>query len=203
MATHDYIIDNQSQTAFRQDLNNCLQAIVSRNSSNIPPSTPYAYQQYIDSSTNRLYERNNTNSQWVHVNSFVEASLNSTQTISTTSPTPIIFNNVAEDTDSQYSNSTGIFTCSQPGRYLVNFIISISGTSIITTSYVDFYKNGVPILRPDVSMTPANAACYLNGSFYVRLAAGNTFGLRLVTWAGAQIIGLDVGNKLQIHRVSN
>jgi len=42
MAQHDYDIANQSGAAFRQDLNNCLDAIVSQNSGASEPSTTYA-----------------------------------------------------------------------------------------------------------------------------------------------------------------
>ena len=54
MATHDYVIANQSGAAFRTDLNNALAAIVSNNSNASSPSTTYAYQWWADTGNNLL-----------------------------------------------------------------------------------------------------------------------------------------------------
>lgn len=67
MAQHDYIIDNQSGLAFRQDLNNALAAIVSINSGASAPSTTYAYQLWGDTTTGLLKQRNAANSAWVTI----------------------------------------------------------------------------------------------------------------------------------------
>jgi len=67
MAQHDYIIDNQSGLAFRQDLNNALAAIVSINSGASEPSTTYAYQLWGDTTTGLLKQRNAANSAWVTI----------------------------------------------------------------------------------------------------------------------------------------
>ena len=65
MATHDYVIDNQTFPATRTDLNNALSAIVSNNSSSSAPSTTYAYQWWYDTSSNTLKFRNADNDAWV------------------------------------------------------------------------------------------------------------------------------------------
>jgi hypothetical protein len=65
MAQHDYVLDNQSGLAFRQDLNNALAAIVSANSGASAPSTTYAYQLWGDTTTGLLKQRNAANSAWV------------------------------------------------------------------------------------------------------------------------------------------
>ena len=65
MATHDYVLDNQSGANFRADLNNALQAIVSNNSSASEPATMYAYQIWVDTSNNLLKIRNSANNGWV------------------------------------------------------------------------------------------------------------------------------------------
>jgi len=65
MATHDYVIDNQSGAAFRTDLNNALAAIVSNNSNSSSPSTTYAYQFWADTSTSTLKIRNSSNNAWI------------------------------------------------------------------------------------------------------------------------------------------
>ena len=65
MATHDYVIANQSGAAFRTDLNNALSAIVSNNSNSSSPSTTYAYQWWADTSNAVLKIRNSANNAWI------------------------------------------------------------------------------------------------------------------------------------------
>lgn len=65
MATHDYVLDNQSGANFRTDLNNALQAIVSNNSNASEPSTMYAYQIWVDTSNDLLKIRNSANNGWI------------------------------------------------------------------------------------------------------------------------------------------
>ncbi len=65
MATHDYVIDNQSAPAFRSDLNGALQAIVTQNSSATAPATTYADMFWYDSANNQLKKRNEANSAWI------------------------------------------------------------------------------------------------------------------------------------------
>jgi phage-related tail fiber protein len=65
MATHDYVIDNQSASAFRSDLNGVLQAIVTQNSSATAPATTYADMIWYDSANNQLKKRNEANSGWI------------------------------------------------------------------------------------------------------------------------------------------
>lgn len=69
MAQHDYNIANQSGQAFRADLNNALAAIVSTNSGASAPSTTYAYQYWVDTSTSpaTLKQRNSSNNAWISI----------------------------------------------------------------------------------------------------------------------------------------
>ena len=67
MATHDYVIANQSGAAFRTDLNNALAAIVSNNSSSSQPGTRYAYQWWADTSNGILKIRNSANNAWINL----------------------------------------------------------------------------------------------------------------------------------------
>jgi hypothetical protein len=65
MAQHDYVIDNQSATAFRADLNNALSAAATTNSGNTAPSTMYANMLWYETDTNKLWKRNEGNSSWI------------------------------------------------------------------------------------------------------------------------------------------
>jgi hypothetical protein len=67
MAQHDYNIANQSGAAFRQDLNNALEAIVSQNSGTAEPSTTFAYQWWADTTAGVLKQRNAANSAWITI----------------------------------------------------------------------------------------------------------------------------------------
>ena len=65
MATHDYVLANQSGSSFRTDLNNALAAIVSGNSSGSEPSTTYAYMIWNDTGNNLRKIRNSSNNAWI------------------------------------------------------------------------------------------------------------------------------------------
>lgn len=73
MATHDYIINNQSAPDFRADLNNALLAIVSQNSGSSAPGTTYANMLWYDTGTNQIKKRNEANSAWVVLGTVDEA----------------------------------------------------------------------------------------------------------------------------------
>jgi hypothetical protein len=77
MAQHDYNIANQSGQAFRADLNNALAAIVSGNSGASAPSTTFAYQYWVDTSSSPalLKQRNGANNAWVTIGQLDTANL--------------------------------------------------------------------------------------------------------------------------------
>jgi hypothetical protein len=77
MAQHDYNIANQSGQAFRGDLNNALAAIVSQNSGASAPSTTFAYQYWVDTSTSpaTLKQRNAANNAWITIGQLDTANL--------------------------------------------------------------------------------------------------------------------------------
>jgi hypothetical protein len=77
MAQHDYNIANQSGQAFRADLNNALAAIVSGNSGASAPSTTFAYQYWVDTSSSPalLKQRNSSNNAWITIGQLDTANL--------------------------------------------------------------------------------------------------------------------------------
>lgn len=70
MATHDYVIDNQTTPAFRSDLNNALAAIASNNSSTTAPSTTYAGMWWLDTTNNYLKIRDKNDANWITIGKF-------------------------------------------------------------------------------------------------------------------------------------
>jgi hypothetical protein len=73
MATHDYVIDNQSASAFRSDLNNVLQAILTQNSSATAPTTATANMIWYDTTNKQLKKRNEAGSAWIVLGTIDEA----------------------------------------------------------------------------------------------------------------------------------
>lgn len=67
MAQHDFVLENQARTAFRQDTNAALAALATNSSGSAAPSTTYAYQFWADTSNGLLKIRNGANSAWVTV----------------------------------------------------------------------------------------------------------------------------------------
>lgn len=65
MSQHDYVIDNQSASSFRSDLNNALGAIVTQNSGGTAPATTYANMVWYDTANNQLKKRNEADSGWI------------------------------------------------------------------------------------------------------------------------------------------
>jgi microcystin-dependent protein len=81
MAQHDYVIENQPFPSYRNDHNNSLSAIVSKNSGATSPLTPYAYQWWYDTSTDILKIRNADNDAWINFASFDQTNDNFSLTV--------------------------------------------------------------------------------------------------------------------------
>ncbi len=74
MAQHDYVIANANGATVRADINNALLAISSTNSGSSEPSTPYAYEMWVDTSNNLLKLRNAANDGWITLGVSITAS---------------------------------------------------------------------------------------------------------------------------------
>tara|TARA_R100001460_G_scaffold9572_1_gene22936 strand:+ start:6062 stop:6748 length:687 start_codon:yes stop_codon:yes gene_type:complete len=67
MAQHDFNIANQGFPATRADINNAFQAIASNSSGTSAPSTTFANQWFYNTTTNKLFIRNEANSAFIEV----------------------------------------------------------------------------------------------------------------------------------------
>jgi hypothetical protein len=67
MATHDYVIDNQTSASARADINNVLQAILTNNSSSTAPTVTNANMFWYDTANNVLKMRNEADTDWIIV----------------------------------------------------------------------------------------------------------------------------------------
>ena len=70
MSQHDFTISNQTFPAFRSDLNNALQALVSVSAGASAPTTTFAYQLWYDSTNDILKMRNAADDAWITLFSF-------------------------------------------------------------------------------------------------------------------------------------
>ena len=74
MAQHDYNIANQTGANFRADLNNALEAIATVNSGGTEPSTTFAHQLWVDTSSSELKIRNSDDNSWITTGVSITAS---------------------------------------------------------------------------------------------------------------------------------
>ena len=81
MAEHDYVIANQTFPSYRNDHNNSLSAIVSKNSKATEPSTTYSYMWWYDTANDILKIRNADNDAWINFASFDQTNDNFSLTV--------------------------------------------------------------------------------------------------------------------------
>ena len=67
MSQHDFNIANQTFPSFRADLNNALVAAATTSSGASAPTTPYPYQLWYDTATEKYKVRNAANSAWIDI----------------------------------------------------------------------------------------------------------------------------------------
>jgi len=116
MSQHDYIISNDTGANVRSDLNNALGAIATINSGATEPSTTYAYQLWMDTSSNVLKIRNSANSAWYTLpispiaNNTVDINGGTVDGITSLTQTNVAAD--ATDVELKYSGSTKLATTS-------------------------------------------------------------------------------------------
>jgi len=81
MAEHDYVIANQTFPSYRNDHNNSLSAIVTKNSKATEPSTTYPYMWWYDTTNDILKIRNADNDAWINFASFDQTNDNFSLTV--------------------------------------------------------------------------------------------------------------------------
>ena len=146
MAQHDYNIANQSGADFRADLNNALSAIATVNSGATEPSTTFAHQLWVDTSSNVLKIRNAANNDWITTGVSITASNTFTGNITgnadtaTTLATARTINgtsfdgsaNISFDTDSVSEGSSNLYFTNERVDDQVNTLLQ-AGTGIQLT----------------------------------------------------------------------
>ena len=150
MAQHDYNLANQSGADFRADLNNALSAIATVNSGATEPSTTFAHQLWVDTSSNVLKIRNAANNDWITTGVSITASNTFTGNVTgnvtgnadtaTTLATARTINgvsfdgsaNISFDTDSVSEGSSNLYFTNERVDDQVNTLLQ-AGTGIQIT----------------------------------------------------------------------
>ena len=81
MAEHDYVIANQTFPSYRNDHNNSLSAIVTKNSKATESSTTYPYMWWYDTTNDILKIRNADDDAWINFASFDQTNDNFSLTV--------------------------------------------------------------------------------------------------------------------------
>ena len=215
MATHDYVIANQSGAAFRTDLNNALAAIVSNNSNSSEPSTKYAYQWWADTSASIFKIRNSSNDGWINLFTLaggidVDAASNFNEDVTFTGASAnIVFDKssnellFADNAKCSFGNN-GDLVIRHNGTHS---IIEDVGTGNLQLRCADFRvtnaDNSETLIKAD---TDGGVELYFNnGKKFQTISSGNEFFGQLKNESDGTANGIYLGasNDLQLYHDSN
>ena len=194
MATHDYVIDDQSAPSFRADLNNALMAIVSQNSNATAPTTTFANMIWYDTATNQLKKRNEANSAWVTLGTIDEGAGTFTPTGGTVAiasqaeaeagtdntkmMTPLrVDQAIAANppTSAQVGTATAGLTAGAVGTYMfakstgvsdVSFNGTLAGSSLVPTSALTGFDSGFSSVGNSFVIGSAQSGTWKAMGFY-------------------------------------
>jgi hypothetical protein len=152
---HDMVISNATRSEVRQDLNDALQALNSVNSGAVAPTTLVPYMYWMNSSNNRLYQRDSSNAYWIDCSAATLAGMTANQTI-TTSQNGLIFGGVTSTNGNSYNAATGELTITSPGNYLVSVSLAWNIPGTASTLILDCFLNGVGYKRVGGALTTSS-----------------------------------------------
>ena len=150
---NDFVLDGSlNRTAFRVDLTNSLQSLVSNSSGLTEPTTTYAYQIWYDTTSGLIKERNSANSAWV-----VKDIINKVYTVDNATndfrlsvvsgnPNPINSSSCSVYMTPYKGNTIALYdTTNQIWDYFITtqIAISVSGLNVGSLYDVFAYNNGV------------------------------------------------------------
>ena len=120
---------------------------------------------------------------------FCEAIKNNSQTISSATPTTIIFNTEVEDTDSINNTSTGVFTVPDTGRYIVH--VNLGWATSNSTGYrkTSILVNSEATDRATSVQSASADFAFVSHSdtFILNLEAGDTFVVKATQNSGGDM----------------
>lgn len=153
MAQHDFNINNQSAPAFRGDLNNALEALVTLSSGATAPATTYANMLWYDTSNNILKMRSESDDAWIALgtldqstNTFTPAGVPDLTQVQVEDDTSTVFGKVSGQRLAQVS--TKYIAAAEVTRNTAASTVNPSGFSEVVFSslsepFYQFYFNGI------------------------------------------------------------
>lgn len=104
----------------------------------------------------------------------------SSQLITAGSTTTVVFNSESADYGSQYDTSNGLFTCTEPGRYLFSWNVQLNGVADQQEMESQLYLNGVAVAGGGTgSASGAGQHVGQAGSYLVELERGDIVHVRV------------------------
>jgi len=136
MATHDYVINNQTSADLRIDLNNALAAIVSQNSGATAPASTFANQFWYDTSTDQLKQRNEANTVWITLGTTDQTNnkFEPNQTFATQAEAQAGTNNTKAMTALRTAEAITALTPPAGGTTLLGTLATTSGSTVTLSS---------------------------------------------------------------------
>ena len=139
MAQDDQTVANASGAVVRADINANLQALVTNSSGATAPSTTWAYQWWVDTTTGILKQRNAANTAWISV-------LNGTTAETTTVSSGLAINNAtAANYPGLEIQTAGVTRMYFNANNAASYITSVGTNPLVT------YTNGAERMRIDSS----------------------------------------------------
>jgi hypothetical protein len=171
MATHDYVIDDQTTPQFRSDLNNALSAIVSNNSSATEPADTFANMWWVDTANNYLKIRDENDAAWIivaemdvtnsrikHITNSITAATAAGIDIFNSSGTKIIDLQVASQATAEAgTNNTELMTPLRSKQLVDQEIGNIAGNQAFMGSIGTNVASGLTE-RTSVNITPTSTS---------------------------------------------
>jgi hypothetical protein len=213
---NDFVLDGSlNRTAFRVDLTNSLQSLVSNSSGLTEPTTTYAYQIWYDTTSGLIKERNSANSAWV-----VKDIINKVYTVDNATndfrlsvvsgnPNPINSSSGSVYMTPYKGNTIALYdTANQVWDYFITtqIAISVSGLNVGSLYDVFAYNNGVlgvaiQTVEWTNTTTRATALAYKDG---VLVKTDNYSRRYLGTFlVSATNVVYDTPNRRELFNISN
>lgn len=113
------------------------------------------------------------------------AYVSSTISLPSGSSGAVIFQTEQYDENGEYNTTTGTFTASAAGEWIVSVGVQFSGVTDASLAYIILYKNGAVYARLNSQRLGAGSTVQIQGSTPVTLAAGDTLTVRAFSSAAA------------------
>lgn len=124
-------------------------------------------------------------------NNFISVNKTTQQTATKNVFTNIIYNTTVEKRGWVYNNATGIFTCNQKGKYMVDCVtligITPNSNNNVEVASVRATLNGVEVIGTAITKVFVGSGQWIN-SFILSANSGDSFAVQFTGNSGQEII---------------